>query len=69
MQVAIPVKLIFGVQNALRCTILITFHQMELNYFDSADIKYSSLLAREVVCRQAGKDYVSDSLNAAAPAC
>jgi hypothetical protein len=38
MQVAIPVKPIFGVLNAFRCRILIVSHWMTVDSPDSADI-------------------------------
>jgi len=52
IQVPIPVKPIFGVWNAFRWTILVTFSRMAVDSLDSADIHYLSLSSREVLCRQ-----------------
>ena len=50
MQVTIPVKPIFGVQNALRSTICITFDWMTVYSSNSVDIWYLSSFSREVRC-------------------
>ena len=51
IQVLIPVKPIFGVWNAFRWTILVTFRRMALDLFDLVDIQYSSSSSREVLRR------------------
>jgi len=52
IEVPIPVKLDFGVRNAFRYAILITFDWMTVDTSDSVDIQYSSSSSREVHCRQ-----------------
>jgi len=50
IQVPILAKPIFGVRNAFRCNILITFSWKAVNSSDSADIYYLSSSSREVHC-------------------
>jgi len=52
IQVTIPLKPIFGVRKASRCTILTTFDRMAVDSFDSADIQYLSLSSRDILCSQ-----------------
>jgi len=52
IQVAIPVKPIFVVRNALRWAIRISFDWMTVESSDSADIAYLSSSPREVLWRQ-----------------
>jgi len=52
VQVPIPVKPIFSIRIALRCTFLITFSWMSLNCFYSMDIYNLSWSSREVLCTQ-----------------
>ena len=51
IQVTIPVKPIFVVRNAFRCTILITLGWVTVYASDSAEILYLSSSSREVLCR------------------
>jgi len=52
IQVAIPVKPIFSVRNSFRCTILITFGWMTVDFLYLENIYYLSLSSREILCRQ-----------------
>jgi len=62
IQVAIPVKPIFGGRDGFRCAILINFNWMTVDSSDLADIQYLSLSSREVHFRKAGgKGNLSDN--------
>jgi len=50
--VTIPVKPIFSVPNAFRCTVRITFSWIAVDPSDLADIQYLSSFSREVFCSQ-----------------